>query len=210
MNQAATHDTSHGLSLDALQSDPFAERTQSYGSPEDDKKLHVRFFTVPVEQTAESIKAGRRVFADTEFVEIMIPGDKQTVVRRQVFDMDRNRFAQQYARFKQGLADQTIGTPLSELVGLSAAKVKEYEFFNIKTVDQLASTADGSQAGQGMMGFHADKQKAAAFLEIAKGAAPINELRAKIDERDGVIEAMQAQLADMNAKLEKATVAKAK
>jgi hypothetical protein len=196
-----------GLSLDQLQSNPFAEREEEYGAPDDDKKLHVRFFLHPVEQTAESIKAGRRVFADSEYIEIMIPGDKQTVVRRQVFDMDRRRFPQQYARFKQGLADQTVGTPLSELSFLTAAKVKEYEFFNIKTVEQLVATADGSKAGQSMMGFHQDKQKAEAFLVAANGAAPLNELRAKLDERDAVIESMQRQMHEMNTKLEKANKA---
>jgi hypothetical protein len=200
-----TAEQSAGLSLDQLQSNPFAEREDDYGAPDDDKKLHVRFFLHPVEQTAESIKAGRRVFADSEYIEIMIPGDKQTVVRRQVFDMDRRRFPQHYARFKQGLADQTIGTPLSELSFLTAAKVKEYEFFNIKTVEQLVATADGSKAGQSMMGFHQDKQKADAFLSAASGAAPLNELRAKLDERDSVIEGMQRQLAEMNAKLERSS-----
>lgn len=211
MNQTATVATAdYGLSLDQLQSDPFAEHVQTYGSPEDDKKLHVRFYTVPVEQTAESITAGRRVFKDTEFIEMMIPGDKQTIIQRQVFDMDRNRFAQKYAMFKQGLADQTVGTPLSELVWLSASKVKEYEFFNIKTVEQLAGTPDGSKCAQSMMGFNSDKQKANAFLSAAKGLEPINELKAKMDEKDAVILAMQQQMADMNAKLEKATAVKAK
>ncbi len=206
--EITTTDMSAGLSLDQLQSNPFEDRSQDYGTEDDDKKLHIRFFLHPVEQTAESIKAGRRVFADTEYIEIMIPGDKQTVVRRQVFDMDRRRFPQQYARFKQGLADQTVGTPLSELPFLTAAKVKEYEFFNIRTVEQLVATADGSKAGQSMMGFHQDKQKADAFLSAAKGSAPVNELRAKIDERDAVIETMQRQIEDMNARLEKSTKAK--
>jgi|GEM_PF-688243 hypothetical protein len=198
-----TTETNSGLTLDQLQSNPFEERGQEYGSPDDDKKLHVRFYMHPIEQTAESIRAGRRVFADTEYVEIMIPGDKQTVIRRQVFDMDRKRFPQQYARFKQGLADQTIGTPLSELTFISAAKVKEYEFFNIRTVEQLSATADGSKAAQAMMGFNQDKQKADAFLSAATGLAPVNELRAKIDERDLLIDTMQRQISEMNAKLEK-------
>lgn len=198
-----TTEMSQGLTLDQLQSNPFEEREQAYGSPDDDKKLHVRFFTKPVEQTAKSITEGRRVFADTEFIEILIPGDKHNLVRRQVFDRDRKRFPQQYARFKQGLADQTIGTPLSELSFLSAAKVKEYEFFNIRTAEQLVATADGSKAGQSMMGFPQDKQKAESFLAAAAGQAPVNELRAKVEERDAVIETMQRQLAEMNTKLEK-------
>lgn len=207
MDVTTTTQQEQGLSLDQLQSNPFAEREQDYGSTDDDKKLHVRFFMNPVEQTAESIKNGRRVFADTEYIEIMIPGDKQTVIRRQVFDADRRRFPQQYSRFKQGMADQTVGTPLSELTFITAAKVKEYEFFNIRTVEQLASTADSSKAGQSMMGFQSDKQKAEAFLAAATGMAPVNELRAKIDERDAVIEVMQRQIEDMNAKLEKSSKA---
>lgn len=194
---------SEGLTLDQLQSSPFEERDQAYGSPDDDRKLHVRFFNKPVEQTAKSIVEGRRVFADTEYIEIMIPGDKHNLVRRQVFKRDRDRFPQQYAKFRQGMADQTIGTPLSELSFLSAAKVKEYEFFNIRTAEQLVATADSSKAGQGMMGFPQDKQKAEAFINSAAGLAPVNELRAKVEERDAVIETMQRQLAEMNTKLEK-------
>ena len=205
---AATEFKPDGLTLDQLNSDPFAERQQNYGNPEDDKALHVRFYIETVEQTAQSIGAGRRVFADTEFIEIMIPGDKQTVIKRQVFDMDKNRFHQHYSRFKQGLADQTVGTPLSELIFLTASKVKEYEFFNIKTVEQLVAASDGGDAGQKMMGFQSDKQKAQAFLDVAKGTAPLNELKAKIDERDQVIEVMKRQLTDMDLRLEKATKAK--
>ena len=208
MDVTTTTQQEHGLSLDQLQSNPFAEREQDYGSTDDDKKLHIRFFTLPVEQTAESIKNGRRVFADTEYIEIMIPGDKQNIVRRQVFEMDRRRFPQQYARFKQGLTDQTVGTPLSELTFISAAKVKEYEFFNIRTVEQLVATADSSKAGQSMMGFQQDRQRAEAFMSAAKGAAPVNELRVKIEERDAIIDVMQRQIEDMNAKLEKSTKAK--
>lgn len=203
----ATTSTNQGLTLDQLQSNPFEVQEQQYGSPDDDRKLHVRFYLAPVEQTAQSIVEGRRVFADTEYIEIMIPGDKQTVIQRQVFEMDRKRFPQQYARFKQGLADQTVGTPLSELTFISASKVKEYEFFNIRTVEQLAATADGSKAGQSMMGFQQDKQRAEAFLMAAKGSAPVNELRAKLDERDAELDAMKRQLDEMNTKLEKAAKA---
>jgi len=189
-----TAEQSAGLSLDQLQSNPFSETNETYGSPDDDKKLHIRFFLHPVEQTAQSIKAGRRVFADTEYIEIMIPGDKQTVIRRQVFDMDRKRFPQQYARFQQGLADQTVGTPLNELAFLTAAKIKEYEFFNIKTVEQLIATADGSKAGQSMMGFHNDKKRAKAFLESAMDNAPLVEMREMIRDRDEQIREMQEKL----------------
>ena len=199
-----TVDTGTELTFDQLVNNPFDDNrtgVQRFNT-EEDARLHVRFYLEPVEQTARSIKEGRRVFEDTEFIEIMIPGDKLNIIKRQVWDIDKARFAQQYARFKQGLADQTVGTPLTELIFITAAKVKEYEFFGIKTIEQLAGCADGSDAGQRMMGFASDKQKANAFLAAAKGNAPVNELRAKLEERDNVIEAMQRQMAEMNAKLE--------
>lgn len=199
-----TVDTGTELTFDQLVNNPFDDNrtgVQRFNT-EEDARLHVRFYLEPVEQTARSIKEGRRVFEDTEFIEIMIPGDKLNIIKRQVWDIDKQRFAQQYARFKQGLTDQTVGTPLSELIFITAAKVKEYDFFGIKTIEQLAGCADGSDAGQKMMGFASDKQKANAFLAAAKGNAPINELRAKLDERDNAIELLQRQMAEMNAKLE--------
>ena len=199
-----------GLTMDQLMADPFGDRAASANTSEDDRKLHVRFFMEPVEQTARSVIEGRRIFEDTEYIEIMVPGDKQTIIKRQVFPMDRQRFPQQYARFKQGLADQTVGTPLSELTFIPASKVKEYEFFGIKTVEQLAGAADGGQCGQQMMGFQSDKQKANSFLEVAKGAAPVNELRAKIDQRDAQIDAMQKQLEEMSKQMEEQSSKKQK
>ena len=186
-----------GLSYDQLNQDPFGDRAAQAFTSEDDRKLHVRFYMEPVEQTARSIVEGRRIFEETEYIEIMIPGDKQTVIKRQVFPMDRQRFPQQYARFKQGLADQTIGTPLNELTFISASKVKEYEFFGIKTIEQLAGCSDGNQAGQSMMGFQGDKQKAIQFLEVAKGSAPVNELKNRLDAQELENENLKAQMADL-------------
>lgn len=189
------------LSLEQLINNPFDSQQQTYNISEDDKKLHVRFYVEPMEQPARSIKENRRIFEDTEFVEILIPGDKLNIIRRQVFPMDKQRFPQQYARFKQGLTDQTIGTPLTELTFIPSAKVKEYEFFNVRTVEQLAGASDGSEVGQRMMGFHADKTKAQQFLDIAKGNAPVNELRQKLDEKDEQIAILNRQMAEMNASL---------
>lgn len=200
---AQTTEKGFELSLEQLVNNPFDDNRgiQRFNN-EEDSRLHVRFYLEPVEQTARSIHEGRRIFEDTEFIEIMIPGDKLNIIKRQVFDIDKARFAQQYARFKQGLADQTVGTPLSELVFITASKVKEYEYFGIKTVEQLAGCADGSDAGQRMMGFNSDKQKANAFLAAAKGSAPINELRAKLDNSEATVENLSRQLAELSARLD--------
>jgi len=200
---------SEGLTLDELQRNPFnVDVANQYGDAEKDKHLIVRFYMHPVEQTAASIKAGRKIFKDTEYVEILVPGDKYSIIKRQVFDMDRRRFADTYARFKSGQQETISGTPLSSLVWMSESRVKEYEFFNILTVEQLAQASDGSQVAQ-VMGFQEDKQKAQGFLSTAEGQAPVAELHAKLDERDAQLKALQVQLAEMNERLDKQPTARA-
>ena len=200
MNDATATIPTDGLSLDELQRDPFSQsQNVQYGSPEDDKHLIVRFYMHPVEQTAQSIRANRKIFKDTEYVEILTPGDKYNIVRRQVFDMDRRRFSDLYAKFKAGQSQENIGTPLSEAPFISAAKAKEYAFFNVYTIEQLAKTADGAQTAS-VMGFPDDKQKAQAYLTAAEGQALNNEVNAQLEARDRVIEKLQAQVEELAAK----------
>lgn len=201
MNATTTMD--EGLTLDELQRNPFdASADQVQTNPEDDRKLLVRFYMHPVQQTAKSIKAGRKIFKDTEYIEILIPGDKHSIIRRQASDLDRKRFAESYKRFRMGLANQTEGTPLSNLIWMTEAKIKEYEYFNIVTVEQLAEAADGSGAGA-IMGFVDDKRKAEAFLESSKNEAPLVAMRAKLDERDAELETLKRQMQELSSKLDK-------
>jgi len=199
-------ETLEPLSMGELMNNQFTGNAEQYRfNHEEDKGLHVRFYMEAIEQTAASIRASRRIWSETEMIEIMIPGDKSNIVRHQVFDMDRQRFPVQYDRFKKGLADQAVGTRLSDLHWMNMSKVKEYEFFNITTVEQLVATADGSPCGQGMMGFHGDKQKAKGFLDSALATAPVAELRLQVDQSKEETKALKAQLADMNTRLERAT-----
>lgn len=176
-----------------LLSDPFNENRGTMNSSEDDAKLHVEFFMEPVYQDFESkvSEPQRKIYKDTEYIKIFIPGDKQTNIIRQVFPNDRQRWPQQYARFKQGLADQVVGTPISSMPSMSAEKVKEYEFFHIRTIEQLADCPDGSQCGQAMRGFHEDKRKAQQFVEAAKGSAPVNELRSELEKLRAELEGLR-------------------
>jgi len=195
---------SEGLTLDELQRNPFAE-DQNAGEhdPEEDKKLMVRFYMHPVEQTAKSIKAGRKIFKDTEYIEILVPGDKHSIIKRPAFGMDKRRFADAYKRFQAGQQQQVVGTPLSSLVWMSESKIKEYEFLNLVTVEQLASASDGSQAA-GVMGFVEDKRKAQLFLDTANGKAPIADLQSQLAQRDLELEGLKQQMQELMSRTAKA------
>lgn len=208
------------VTLNDLMNDPWSNqnnRQQAGGvRPEDDSrfqhdnKLHVRFYTRPMLHRAESREAGRPIYVEMEMIEIMVPGDKHSIIRRRIRELDTRRFARQYAAFKAGKTDQQAGTPLTMLPFISAAKAEEYKFFHISTAEQLAATADGSSAANAVMGFQGDKQKANAYLQMAAGNAPILQMQEQLEEKNNQINAMQEQMSQMNARLEELSIKAAK
>jgi len=157
-----------------------------------DDRLYVEFFREPVVHSGKSREAGRAVYVEQDFVRIHVPGDKTSVVVKPLNDFYVQRFRARYEKWKAGQEDAVTGTPLSALPGMNPAKVEEYKYFKIVTVEQLAEAPDG--LGQKFMSFHADKQRAKAFLEVAKGNAPIEKMNAELAKRDEEIEMLKSQV----------------
>lgn len=170
-----------------------------------DDKLYIEFFREPVLHPAKSRDEGRAVYEERDFVRIHVPGDKSTVVVQPMHEMNVQRFRARYEKWKAGQAEAVTGTPLSALPGMSPAKVEEYKFFKIVTVEQLADAND--QLGQKFMSFNSDKQRAKAFLEVAKGNAPIEKMNAELAKRDEEIETLKAQMAAIMANTKQRKVA---
>jgi len=126
-----------------------------------DSRLHVAFSMRPLVNEEESAKAQRPIYEDREFIQIMIPGDKQNIILRVAEDFDRQRFAEHYAKFKAG-ASQVIGTPLANAGIFPASRCEEFAHFGIRTVEQLANANDN--LAPRFMGFHGDKAAAGKWL----------------------------------------------
>lgn len=163
-----------------------------------DNKLYVEFLRKPKLQTFKSREAGRAIYEETDYIRIHVPGDRSSVVERPATDMDIQRFKERYDKWKSGQADAVIGTPLSSLPTMTPSKVEEYKYFKIVTVEQMAEAPD--QLGQKFMSFNQDKQRAKAFLEVAKNNAPIEQMNSELQKRDleienlrSMVEALQAQ-----------------
>jgi len=122
----------------------------------------------------------------------MVPGDKLSVIERPVDSIDARRFADRYSKWKAGAGNVIEGTPLSSLPKMTPSKVEEYKFFGLHTVEQLAEANDN--LGQKFFGFQEDKRSAKAFIEIAKGNAPIEKMNEELKARDSKIEELQAQI----------------
>lgn len=164
-----------------------------------DDRLNVKFSMMPVEDEEASSKEGRPIYKEKLFVTIIVPGERDVVIR-QAWQKDFDRFPRQYAAFKNGQnQDAVSGTPLKIVPWLSQSQVKELEFFNCHTVEQLAELAD----------THAHKfqqiQKlrtlARDYLQAAREAAPLTAMRAELDKRDNEIETMKRQIQELSQAL---------
>jgi uncharacterized coiled-coil protein SlyX len=167
-----------------------------------DNKLYVEFYRKPVQHDGKSREAGRAIYEEVDYIRIHTPGDKSSVIERPVSAMDAQRFADRYAKWKAGQEQAVIGTPLSALPGMTPAKVEEYKYFKIITVEQLADAADN--LGQKFMSFQQDKRRAKAFMEVAANNAPIEKMNEELQKRDQLIEDMQAQLEALKAQIKPA------
>jgi hypothetical protein len=160
--------------------------------------MTVEFYRKPVHMEAKSREAGRAIYEEVDYIRIYTPGDKSSVIERPVSALDAQRFADRYAKWKSGQEQAVVGTPLAALPGMNPAKVEEYKFFKILTVEQLAETADN--LGQKFIGFQQDKSRARAFLQVAANNAPIEKMNEELQKRDSeienlrlMVEALQAQ-----------------
>ncbi len=158
----------------------------------EDGKLFVQFYRKPVINARKSTEAGRAIYEDRDFIKIMVPGDKLNIVDRQVNDLDAARFAARYEKWKAGQGNAVEGTPLASLPKMTPTKVEEYKYFGILTVEQLAGAPDN--VGQKFFSFNEDKRSAKAFIELAKGNAPLEKMNEELKARDSKIEELQAQI----------------
>lgn len=163
--------------------------------PNPDDRLRVQFGSFPELDQDASAKEGRPIFKEAVYINVMVPGDRD-IVHRRAWEKDYDRFPRQYAAFlnKQN-QDHVSGTPLKIVPWLTLGQVKELEYFNCYTLEQLANMPD-SQSNK-FMQINKLKQLAKDHLQAAKESAPLTAMRAEMDEKDNRISTMEKQLADL-------------
>lgn len=166
--------------------------TVSHGA---DDNLWVEFFYRPVQDPRATETEGRPIFREVPYVRIFMPGDKSTEVCRKVKDDDKMRFAKQWDAFQKGAEPIVNGTPLDQWPLLSVAQIAEFKALHIFTVEALAGVADSTLHQLGI-GGRAIVAKAKAFIEDAKGKAP---MQALVAENETLKEQIAALTVRMNA-----------
>lgn len=130
----------------------------------------------------KSIAAGRDIYEDRDYVEILTPGDTRSIVDREVRDEDKQRWPREWAAYEAGNELSVIGTPLEKwpLVG-SPSMVKTLKAMNINTVEDLAGLTD---AALGNVGMGARNLREAAKLWLADANDKGSAILAALDGRD--------------------------
>ena len=168
-----------------------------------------RFFMDAYEDVAASQANGRPIFKQRELVQLMQPGSSNQPVF-EVNDEYRQRWPEQYARFKQGLEHSIEGTPLEQWPVLNKPMVLELKALQIFTVEQLAGMSD-VHLQQIRMGGRRLRELAKAFLDEAEHQKLLTEtlgrnerletemaeLRRQNEEQRVLLERVSAQLIDI-------------
>lgn len=155
---------------------------------EADKSLFVQFNYEPHLNQSKTNLEGRPIYEEREYILIMVPGDKDSIIHTLLTDMYRARFADRYQKWKSKVGnDVSEGTPLKMVPWLNSAQVRELEYFNCYTLEQLAAMADTHvQKFMGMMGL---RQRARDAVAAAKDQAPLATIRAEIEQKDSQLAA---------------------
>jgi hypothetical protein len=176
-----------------------------------DEKLAVRFFAKATQDGEQTALQGRPIFKEVDYIQIVLPGDRTNTVVRPVSAVDAERFRLQFEHWKRTKEEQMLqGTPLEAWGIMNLAQIEEYRYFGVRTIDQMAELRD--DVCQKIMGATPLKQRAIAFLAMAKDKAPLQAVQAELVKRDEQIEsltkAVEAQAAELKAMRENGGKAK--
>lgn len=178
----------YGLTADAMEGGAANARYK------DDANLLVKFFKHPRLDNTKSIEAGRPIYVEVDYIQIMQPGNKDSIVIKPAGRLEINRFPEHWQKYQIRTSDDQIeGTMLEDWPGISRSLVEELKFFNIRTVEHLANMSDTNSAK--FMGGNMLRQKAADYLEASAGNANAEALaaaNARIDELMSAMEALKA------------------
>lgn len=144
--------------------------------------------------------AGRPVYVEKEFIRIIKPGDRDSVLEVPADKEYRHRFAARYALWKEGnQGEGAIGTPLRELPFVNTAWREELAFFGVHTAEQLVNMSDS--VSQHFMGIRALQDRVRRYIEGASGNSAVEKLSREVASKDAEMQAMRQAIADLQQQL---------
>jgi hypothetical protein len=166
------------------------------GMAEHVPQIGVGFCLYPLKDDAESEKNGREIFRDVEFVKIIVPGDRESVVFQPATAEHKRRFPLAYRRFKEQEQVAQEGTPIEAWPAIGRGLALTLKAAGIPTVEALANVHDGNldKLGHGIRELRA---KAQGFIAQASNAAAAQTLAKEKQQLLDVIANLQAQVREL-------------
>ncbi len=181
------------------------------GAYHPDARLSVQFYSVLVRNEFESEKQQRSICAPVDYVRIMVPGDKLSVIETPVRPEHKNRFARQWAAYQNRKDGDThlMGTPITDWPRITPVQAEELRSLKFFTVEAVANASDAQLQGIGMIAgvsAYSFRDEAKRFLSVADAAAKLSEADKRVQEANDRIAQMErdtnAKLADMMARMD--------
>ncbi|MGM4987418.1 hypothetical protein [Tardiphaga sp. 841_E9_N1_2] len=149
-----------------------------------DEQSMVRFFRHPMLSKIQSEEKGLPVYVDVDMIEVIQPGEKESV---QVLatEWHKRRFQKQWQAFQDGIEQTAVGTPLDHLFPSEPGTILTLKSFNIHTVQQLAGLTDSAIGNLPMGRQLVDKAKA--YLGSADGGSEFHAMQRRIAELEAKV-----------------------
>ena len=168
------------------------------GIPKKENLSHIipRFYDEMI-RTDMVDENGLPVFRTVEYVEILIAGDRGNAPVKRVNEAVKAQFPDHYARWKATKVNPDMigdGIPLSLWPLIPKEMAKALEYMNVFTVQQLAGLTDSAISKPGAIGLRDMREKAKAFLDSSKQAAPIAKLEIENRELKDRMHMLQGQI----------------
>ncbi|MFQ5356633.1 MAG: hypothetical protein ACE5DY_09165 [Mariprofundaceae bacterium] len=158
---------------------------------------HARFYKHPVLQGFESRKAGRPIYKDEDFIEIQVPGQKNSIIKRAVQEKDKVDYPVEWNAWESNSGEGVTGSPIDHLPGITPSKVLELQALGIYTVEQIV---DLNETGIQKVGHGA--------RALIKTAEQYLGQTSEIDEVNKKNEALSKQIAELTEKVAALTESK--
>ena len=175
-------------------------RTNSFGP--DGARNYPRFHTAEVQDQAATEMHGRPIFRTEERVEIIMPGNPHTRPVHKVTEEHKQKWPEEYKRFKDGMEMSVDGTPLEQWPLLKRAQVLELKALGFMTVEHVAGMNDLAvqRIGMGGMGL---RNLAKAYLDEAEAGKLNARLTMESDRKDLRIAELERKTEEQGAMLDR-------
>lgn len=155
-----------------------------------------RFHKQAVKNNWRSDQEGKPVYDSKDYVMILVPGDRLTVVDRQVTDADKARWPRYWAAYEKGQEFTVEGTPLEQWTLIDIGMVETLKYFNVRSVEQIAKMTDAQVQRVGM-GMSELRQKAKVWCAQADENKGVSQVVAENVRLGKELEQLKEQMATL-------------